>query len=114
QKKSECKETTLMRIQAELRRGFACTFAVFAALFCNASAAEDFPARPVTFVVGYSPGGAIDQSARLLAQALSKRWGQSVIVDNRPGANGTIAANLVAHAKPDGYTILVTATSHNL
>ncbi len=103
-----------MRIQAKRLRGFASAIAAWAALFCNASAADDFPVHPVTFVVGYSPGGAIDQSARLLAQALSERWGQSVIVDNRPGANGTIAANLVAHAKPDGYTILVTATSHNL
>lgn len=64
--------------------------------------------------MGYSPGGAIDQSARLLAQELSERWGQPIVVDNRPGANGTIAATAVANAKPDGYTILVTATSHNL
>lgn len=76
--------------------------------------AEDFPSRPVTFVVGYSAGGAIDQSARLLAKELAGRWGQPVVVDNRPGANGVIAAGAVAGAAPDGYTILVTATSHNL
>lgn len=80
----------------------------------NTSGTENFPTRPVTFIVGYSPGGAIDQSARLLAQELSKRWAQTVMVDNRPGANGSIAAATVADAKPDGYTILVTATSHNL
>jgi tripartite-type tricarboxylate transporter receptor subunit TctC len=73
-----------------------------------------FPNRPVTLVVGYAAGGAIDQSARALAQALSTRWGQSVIVDNRAGANGTIAAAAVAQARPDGHTLLVTATSHTL
>ncbi|MGX9937499.1 Bug family tripartite tricarboxylate transporter substrate binding protein [Advenella kashmirensis] len=95
-------------------RFFAPVFALCAALSCGASLAESFPNHPVTFIVGYSPGGAIDQSARLLAQALSERWGQAIVVDNRPGANGTIAATAVANAKPDGYTILVTATSHNL
>lgn len=80
----------------------------------GAARAEDFPARPVTFVVGYSAGGAIDQSARLLAKELASRWGQPVVVDNRPGANGVIAATAVANAAPDGYTLLVTATSHNL
>ncbi len=76
--------------------------------------AQTFPDRPVTLLVGYAPGGAIDQSARLLAQALSERWGQSVVVENRAGANGTIAAARVATAKPDGQTLLVTATSHTL
>ncbi|HEY9279176.1 MAG TPA: tripartite tricarboxylate transporter substrate binding protein [Eoetvoesiella sp.] len=95
-------------------RFFAPAFVLCGALLCGAAQADNFPSRPVTFVVGYSAGGAIDQSARLLAQELSKRWAQTVIVDNRPGANGTIAANTVANASPDGYTILVTATSHNL
>ncbi|MDX3905848.1 MAG: tripartite tricarboxylate transporter substrate binding protein [Pigmentiphaga sp.] len=80
----------------------------------GAATAADYPARPVTLIVGYLPGGAIDQSARLVANELSKRWKQSVVVENRPGANGTIAAAAVADARPDGYTMLVTATSHNL
>src|SRR5690606_33677341 len=80
----------------------------------GAAAAEDFPTRPITFVVGYSAGGAIDQSARLLGKELASRWGQPVVVDNRPGANGVIAATAVANAAPDGYTLLITATSHNL
>jgi len=95
-------------------RFFAPVLTLCAAIFCGASLAQNFPNHTVTFIVGYSPGGAIDQSARLLAQELSKRWGQPIVVDNRPGANGTIAATAVANAKPDGYTILVTATSHNL
>lgn len=76
--------------------------------------AQKYPERPVTLVVGYAAGGAIDQSARLVGQALAVKWGQSVVVDNRAGANGTIAAAAVANAKPDGYTLLVTATSHTL
>ncbi len=95
-------------------RFFAPVLTLCAAISCGASLAQNFPNHTVTFIVGYSPGGAIDQSARLLAQELSKRWGQPIVVDNRPGANGTIAATAVANAKPDGYTILVTATSHNL
>ncbi|MGB3068862.1 MAG: tripartite tricarboxylate transporter substrate binding protein [Ottowia sp.] len=76
------------------------------------SASLDYPNKPVTIVVGYTAGGALDQSTRLLAQNLSQRWKQPVVVDNRPGANGTIAAAYVASAKPDGYTLLATSTSH--
>ncbi|GGX09327.1 MFS transporter [Pigmentiphaga litoralis] len=82
--------------------------------FTTVAVAADFPTRAVTLVVGYTPGGAIDQSARLVGSELAKRWGQPVVIDNKPGANGTIAAGMVATAKPDGYTLLVTATSHNL
>lgn len=82
--------------------------------FCQPALAADYPSHPVTFVVGYTPGGAIDQSARLIASELAKRWKQSVIVDNKPGANATIAAAAVANARPDGYTLLVAATSHNI
>ena len=89
-------------------------FALTALAASPALQAQDFPNRTVTLVVGYAAGGAIDQSARLVGQALATRWGQSVIVDNRAGANGTIAAAYVAAAKPDGYTLLVTATSHTL
>ncbi len=80
----------------------------------GAALAADFPDHPVTLVVGYTAGGAIDQSARLLGSELAKRWGHPVIIDNKPGANGVIASTAVAGAKPDGYTLLVTATSHNL
>jgi tripartite-type tricarboxylate transporter receptor subunit TctC len=83
-------------------------------LLAGAPALAAWPEHPVTLVVGYSAGGAIDQSARLVGMELSKRLGQSVVVDNKPGANGVLAATYVADAKPDGYTLLVTATSHNL
>ncbi|GAA4325411.1 tripartite tricarboxylate transporter substrate binding protein [Pigmentiphaga soli] len=90
-------------------------FAAWAALaVAGPAAAADYPAHAVTLVVGYTAGGAIDQSARLVASELAKRWNQPVVVDNKPGANGVIAATEVAQARPDGYTLLVTATSHNL
>jgi tripartite-type tricarboxylate transporter receptor subunit TctC len=74
----------------------------------TASAANAFPPRLVTIMCGYQAGGIVDTTSRRLAQHLSIAWGNSVIVDNRPGANGNIAAGLVAHAEPDGGTVLVT------
>lgn len=69
-------------------------------------AASDFPNRPVSVLVPFSPGGGTDISARLLATKLSQTTGQSFIVENRPGAAGQIAADAVARARPDGYTLL--------
>jgi len=67
--------------------------------------------RPITLVCSYPPGGGADLMARLIAQPMSKALGQSVVVDNKPGASGQIAANLVARAAPDGATLLVDASS---
>ena len=69
--------------------------------------AQSYPARPITLVVGYSPGGGTDLTARIVAPKLSERLGQPVIVENRPGANATIGVGYVAKANPDGYTLLV-------
>ncbi len=66
-----------------------------------------FPTRPVTLVVPFPPGGGTDTGARIVAQKLSAKWGQQVIVENKGGAAGSIGADLVAKAKPDGYTILM-------
>jgi len=68
---------------------------------------QAYPAKPVRIVVGFAPGGSTDVTARILAQELTKLWNQQVIVDNRPGASGMIAAELAAKAPPDGYTLLV-------
>lgn len=68
-------------------------------------AAADYPQRVVKIVVGYAPGGVSDLNARMLAERLSARLGQPVIVENRPGANGTLAPSFVAKAAPDGYTL---------
>ena len=69
--------------------------------------AQDFPQRPVRIVVPAAPGGSFDALARILAQGLSERWPQRVIVDNRPGGGGNIGALAVAKAEPDGHTLLV-------
>lgn len=68
--------------------------------------AQDFPDKPVTLVVGYNPGGGVDISARLVAAVLSREWGQPVVVQNTPGAGGNVAADAVAQAPADGYTLL--------
>jgi tripartite-type tricarboxylate transporter receptor subunit TctC len=69
------------------------------------TAAQEFPARPVRFVVPYAAGGSGDVLARLLGNKLSALWGQQVVVDNRPGAGGLIGTEFAARAEPDGYTI---------
>ncbi|KQP12008.1 hypothetical protein ASF43_22830 [Pseudorhodoferax sp. Leaf267] len=74
--------------------------------------AATYPAKPVTLVVPYSAGGGTDIVGRLLAQKLSERWGQSVVVDNRTGANGVIGSHMVSKALPDGYTLLLVVGSH--
>src|SRR5262245_9722506 len=75
------------------------------------AAAQGYPARPIRVVVGFAPGGAPDIVARLLSEPLGGRLGQTIVVDNRPGANGMIGADIVAKSPPDGYTILVTSQS---
>lgn len=71
------------------------------------SFAQSYPSRLVTLVVPFPPGGGTDTGARIIAEQLSKRWGQTVVIDNKGGAAGQIGADLVAKAKPDGYTLLL-------
>ena len=73
-----------------------------------------FPERPITLVVPYAPGGGADAAARLLATRMGARLGTSIIVDNRPGASGTIGASQVAKARADGYTVLYDATPFSI
>ncbi len=69
--------------------------------------AQTYPAKPITIVIGYTPGAVSDLAARTIGEGLHQAWGQPVIVDNRPGSGGNIGAGYVARATPDGYTLMV-------
>src|SRR5665213_397741 len=88
---------------------FACLCSALFLAFAS-SAAADYPERPIKVIVPYQAGGATDFVARLVAQKVSERLKQPVIVENRPGAGGTIGEVIVARSAPDGYTVLVDAT----
>ena len=84
--------------------------AILAAALGAAAQAQDYPTKPIRLIVGFGAGGGNDIFARLIAPKLSERLGQPVLVENKPGAGGTIAADLVAKSAPDGYTLYVGAT----
>src|SRR5271169_5611404 len=79
-----------------------------AALLLGAAAAhaDDYPNKPIRFIVPWPPGGGADISARIVGQRAGELIGQTLVIDNRPGAGGNIGAEVAAHAAPDGYTIL--------
>ncbi len=96
--------------------GFVCLIA-FASLSTTASAATtavdtDYPAKPIRVIVGFPPGGGNDEIARIVGPKLAEKSGRAVVIDNRPGAGGNLAAELTANAPADGYTILVISSSH--
>ena len=78
------------------------------ALAATSAFAQTYPAKPIHLVVPFSPGGASDLTARTIAQKMSEGLGQSVVVDNKPGANGVVGIDIAAKAAPDGYTLLLT------
>ena len=83
-----------------------------ASLFPALSPAQDYPSRPITFIVPYTPGTTGDMLARLIGPRISQRWNVPVVVDNKVGASGIIGTEAVAKAAPDGYTFLFAATSY--
>jgi len=88
-----------------------CIFIMLAGI---TTAQETYPSKPIRIVVGFSPGGSTDILARLIGQRLSETLGQPVIVENRPGAGGSLAAATVAKAPADGYTLFLASTSHTI
>ena len=94
-------------LRLSLAPAAAATFVVPLSIAC----AQGYPARPVRLIVGFSPGGPTDILARLMAQWLSERLGQSFVVENRPGAGSNIGTEAVVNSAPDGYTLLVISTS---
>jgi tripartite-type tricarboxylate transporter receptor subunit TctC len=77
-----------------------------------AAAQSSFPSKPVRIFVPYPPGGGVDILARTLGDVVSRQWGQSVVVENRPGAGGVVASQALATSAPDGYTLIVVASGH--
>jgi tripartite-type tricarboxylate transporter receptor subunit TctC len=96
------------------RAALACLAAGIAGTYHPPAAAQGYPNHPIRLVVGFAPGGNTDLMARLTAEQLTIRLGQSVVVENRAGAGGTMAGNVVAKARPDGYTLLFASTSHSI
>lgn len=85
---------------------------VLGAAQVHAQQPQNFPVRPIRMLVPFAPGGTTDIMARVVASQMSNAWGQTAIVDNRPGANGIIASEMTAKASPDGYTLLYVAIGH--
>src|SRR5688572_29667873 len=108
-----------MRIKAEVRSQKAegskrfyfllhsSAFILCCALATGVATAQQYPSKPVRILVGYAPGGGVDTTARIMAQALTELWGSQVIVENRPGAAGNIATEITAKSPPDGYTLVL-------
>ena len=78
----------------------------------GAAQAQGYPAKPIRVVVSLAPGGGVDTISRIVAQKLGERWGQQVVVENRPGGGGTLGADIVAKSPPDGYTLLTSSISY--
>ncbi len=91
-----------------MKRSLSVLAAALAVYAAQAPAAESYPSRPVRLVVPFSPGGGNDIVARFVAQRMTESFGQTAVVDNRPGAGSTLGTDVVAKAAPDGYTLLVT------
>ena len=94
-----------------MNRALALLFAFLAALPAWAQDAASYPSKPIRIVVPFPPGGATDLITRKIGEKLTQKWGQPVVVENKPGANTIIGTEAVGKAEPDGYTILMTAPS---
>src|SRR3974390_2213376 len=96
------------------RRGLGVIGVCVALLMTQTLRAEEYPSRPIKLLVGAPPGGTTDTMARVIAEPMQAALGQPVVVENRPGAGGNIAADAVAKSPADGYTLLVSFSSHTI
>ncbi len=96
------------------RAVLAATFAVCASLAWSQAQSQAYPAKPVRFIVPYTPGGVADLSARFIGNKLSDTWSQQVLVDNRPGGNTIIGSEALVKSPPDGYTLFLTTIAHTI
>src|SRR5437868_4469197 len=90
-----------------MRRAIFALLVGFAAVCSSLPAPADYPTRPVTLIVAFTPGGPSDVLARIIGKKLEQLLGQPFVIENRPGAGGNIAAEIAAHAAPDGHTLLM-------
>ena len=102
----------MMKMLSVFRRGAAACGAVMAIALAGSVSAQGFPSKPVRLIVPFAPGGVVDITARQLGQKMSDAMGQPFIIENRPGASGSIAAEQVAKSPADGYTLLVAFDTH--
>jgi tripartite-type tricarboxylate transporter receptor subunit TctC len=102
----DARQAVFVRMSARLF--FLCAACLVALPFVGRALSEDYPARPVRLIVAFAPGGTTDMTARLIADRMQRALGAAVAVENKPGANGAIAAQYVAQSAPDGYTLFFT------
>lgn len=99
-------------MKVQVLRGSLMTLSIAALCATGMAYAQNYPERPIRFIVPFPPGGSTDLLARVAATRMSETWGQPVVIDNRPGAAGNIGTDIAAKAPPDGYTIVVTSMSN--
>jgi tripartite-type tricarboxylate transporter receptor subunit TctC len=90
------------------------TYGLAPEVFAQPNLADTYPKKPIRILCPFAPAGGVDITARSIAQQLTQTWGQSVVVDNKPGANGTIAVETAVQAPPDGYTLTMISSSHSV
>ena len=93
------------------RSWLACASVALALGLPAAALAQGYPSQPIRLIVPFAPGGAVDQTARTIGNALGERLGQSVVIDNKPGASGALGATDLHRAKPDGHTLMLALDS---